>query len=153
MLCFVFAVSFVCLSVSVCCVSGRCVCSFSTLRLVSVYSCAGIFVLLCAYVFFFFPFVWVLWGCCWCIFKWKCLFFFFSFILTLKRVGFDVCDDGAVWKTVSVWGLKRQTEKTDAHENRERYARRENADGNLFEQRLVKSTPTKCSASAQVTLR
>lgn len=55
MLCFVFAVSFVCLSVSVCCVSGRCVCSFSTLRLVSVYSCAGIFVLLCAYVFFFFP--------------------------------------------------------------------------------------------------
>lgn len=56
MLCFVFAVSFVCLSVSVCCVSGRCVCvcAFSTLRLVSVYSCAGIFVLLCAYVVFFF---------------------------------------------------------------------------------------------------
>lgn len=58
MLCFVLAVSFVCLSVSVCCVSGSCVCvcAFSTLRLVSVYSCAGIFVLLCAYVFFvFFP--------------------------------------------------------------------------------------------------
>lgn len=121
-------------------------------------SCLCVFVRwnLCAFVcvrVFFFSFVWVLWGCCWCIFKWKCLFFFFSFILTLKRVGFDVCDDGAVWKTVSVWGLKRQTEKTDAHENRERYARRENADGNLFEQRLVKSTPTKCSASAQVTLR
>lgn len=29
-------------------------CAFSTLRLVSVYSCAGIFVLLCAYVFFCF---------------------------------------------------------------------------------------------------
>lgn len=155
MLCFVLAVSFVCLSVSVCCVSGSCVC----VCVFNFASCLCVFVRwnLCAFVcvrgFCFFPFVWVLWGCCWCIFKWKCLFFFFSFILTLKRVGFDVCDDGAVWKTVSVWGLKRQTEKTDAHENRERYARRENADGNLFEQRLVKSTPTKCSASAQVTLR
>lgn len=36
------------------CLGGVCVCAFSTLRLVSVYSCAGIFVLLCAYVFFFF---------------------------------------------------------------------------------------------------
>lgn len=130
-----------------------CVCVFNFASCLCVFVRWNLCAFVCVRVFCFFPFVWVLWGCCWCIFKWKCLFFFFSFILTLKRVGFDVCDDGAVWKTVSVWGLKRQTEKTDAHENRERYARRENADGNLFEQRLVKSTPTKCSASAQVTLR
>lgn len=36
--------------------------------------------------------------------------FSLSFLLALKRVGFDVWDDGAVWKTVSVRVLKRQAE-------------------------------------------
>lgn len=108
---------FVSLSVSVCCVSGRCVCVCSSLSLVSVCLCIGMFVLLCF-------FVWVLRGCGWCIFKWKCMYFFFFFILTLKK--------DRIWclgwwsslkNSVSVRAEKANWEDRCAQRRRETYTR------------------------------
>lgn len=104
---------FVCLSVSWRCVPGRCerVCLRSALCLLSVCLHVGMFVLLpffCVFLvvvsFFFSSFFGAGWRCCdvgcWCVFTYKCARFFF--LLALRRVGFEVSDDGEVWKTVSV---------------------------------------------------
>lgn len=85
-------------------------CLRSALCLVSVCLRVGMFVLLCFLFFFFFPIFGAGWWCCEiaagaysninaCV-----SFPFFA----QRRVGFDVSDDGAVWKTVSVRVLERQ---------------------------------------------
>lgn len=104
MLGFVFAVSLcVCLSVwAVClgdvracvraCVSVcLCVCfQLCALSLsVCAVKCLRFSLFFCVFVFVFFFCLEFLWGCCWCIFKWKCVYF--PFLLSSRS------EEGRIW--------------------------------------------------------
>lgn len=112
MLCFVLAALCVCLSVGAVCRGDASACACAQLCA----SCLSVCTSECLCFSLFFAFFWLLflfffssffgagWRCCdvgcWCVFTYKCARFFF--LLALRRVGFEVSDDGEVWKTVSV---------------------------------------------------